>query len=95
MLPLLQVKRLQFGKNGIPFVVTHDGRTIRYPDPEVKVRLWVVGWAPDADVCCIHCGRFFWLRMRRTRCASVCSLLFLSGADFRSRRCCHPGMGTL
>ena len=28
---------MQFGKGGVPFVVTHDGRTIRYPDPDVKV----------------------------------------------------------
>lgn len=25
------------GAGGIPYVVTHDGRTIRYPDPEIKV----------------------------------------------------------
>jgi len=34
---LCKVKKLQFGKGGIPFIATHDGRTIRYPDPEVKV----------------------------------------------------------
>ncbi len=34
---LCKVKRVQFGKGGVPFVVTHDGRTIRYPDPDVKV----------------------------------------------------------
>lgn len=32
-----KVKRVQLGKKGIPFLVTHDGRTIRYPDPEIKV----------------------------------------------------------
>ncbi|CAG9461842.1 unnamed protein product [Pedinophyceae sp. YPF-701] len=32
-----KVKQAQFGKKGIPYVVTHDGRTIRYPDPEIKV----------------------------------------------------------
>ena len=25
------------GKKGIPYCVTHDGRTIRYPDPKIKV----------------------------------------------------------
>ena len=25
------------GPKGVPFIVTHDGRTIRYPDPLVKV----------------------------------------------------------
>jgi hypothetical protein len=35
---LCKVRRLEFGKGGIPYIVTHDGRTIRYPDPEIKVR---------------------------------------------------------
>jgi len=34
---LCRVKRVQVGPKGIPFLVTHDGRTIRYPDPLVKV----------------------------------------------------------
>jgi len=34
---LCKVRRMQHGKGGIPFVATHDGRTIRYPDPEIKV----------------------------------------------------------
>ncbi|KAF8059167.1 RPS4 [Scenedesmus sp. PABB004] len=33
---LCKVRRMQFGKGGIPYISTHDGRTIRYPDPEVK-----------------------------------------------------------
>lgn len=32
-----KVTRVQVGKKGIPYVVTHDGRTIRYPDPLIKV----------------------------------------------------------
>jgi len=32
-----KVKRVQIGAKGIPFIVTHDGRTFRYPDPAVKV----------------------------------------------------------
>ncbi|WBW71260.1 40S ribosomal protein S4 [Schizosaccharomyces osmophilus] len=34
---LCKVKRVQLGAKGIPFIVTHDGRTIRYPDPLIKV----------------------------------------------------------
>lgn len=34
---LCKVKKLQIGAKGIPFIVTHDGRTIRYPDPLIKV----------------------------------------------------------
>ncbi|AOA65313.1 GQ67_04571T1 [Komagataella phaffii] len=32
-----KVKKVQLGKKGIPYLVTHDGRTIRYPDPDIKV----------------------------------------------------------
>jgi small subunit ribosomal protein S4e len=32
-----KVKRVQLGKGGIPYLVTHDARTIRYPDPTIKV----------------------------------------------------------
>lgn len=34
---LCKVKRVQVGPKGVPFVVTHDARTIRYPDPLVKL----------------------------------------------------------
>jgi len=34
---LARVKKLEMGAGGVPYVVTHDGRTIRYPDPNVKV----------------------------------------------------------
>ncbi|KAJ9073396.1 40S ribosomal protein S4 [Entomophthora muscae] len=33
---LCKVKKVQLGARGIPYVVTHDGRTIRYPDPLIK-----------------------------------------------------------
>ncbi|KAJ2933158.1 hypothetical protein H1R20_g3938, partial [Candolleomyces eurysporus] len=34
---LLKVRRVAVGARGVPHVVTHDGRTIRYPDPAIKV----------------------------------------------------------
>jgi len=34
---LCKVRRVQTGPRGVPFLTTHDGRTIRYPDPAVKV----------------------------------------------------------
>lgn len=34
---LLKVKKLAVGPKGVPYIVTHDGRTIRYPDPLIKV----------------------------------------------------------
>jgi len=33
---LLKVKKLAVGVKGIPYVTTHDGRTVRYPHPDVK-----------------------------------------------------------
>jgi len=35
---LCKVRKLQLGAKGVPFLSTHDGRTIRYPDPLVKVQ---------------------------------------------------------
>ncbi|OLL23615.1 40S ribosomal protein S4-A [Neolecta irregularis DAH-3] len=34
---LCKVKKVQLGAKAIPYAVTHDGRTIRYPDPLIKV----------------------------------------------------------
>ncbi|CAI5757538.1 unnamed protein product [Candida verbasci] len=33
---LAKIKKVALGKKGIPYVVTHDGRTIRYPDPLIR-----------------------------------------------------------
>jgi len=34
---LLRVNKKLIGKNGVPYISTHDGRTIRYPDPLIKI----------------------------------------------------------
>lgn len=34
---LCKVKKIIIGTKGIPHLVTHDARTIRYPDPLIKV----------------------------------------------------------
>jgi len=34
---LLKVRQVALGAKGIPHIVTHDGRTIRYPDPAIRV----------------------------------------------------------
>jgi len=31
-----KVRRVEIGQKGTPFLVTHDGRTIRYPDPLIE-----------------------------------------------------------
>jgi small subunit ribosomal protein S4e len=33
---LCKVTRKVLGKNKVPYIVTHDGRTIRYPHPDIK-----------------------------------------------------------
>merc|ERR1719162_1633523 len=33
---LCRVKRVLRGPKGTPYCVTHDGRTLRYPDPDIK-----------------------------------------------------------
>jgi len=33
---LAKITQIHIGRKGIPFLVTHDGRTIRYPDPALK-----------------------------------------------------------
>merc|ERR1711972_305793 len=33
---LCRVKKVMRGPKGIPYAITHDGRTIRYPDPDIK-----------------------------------------------------------
>jgi len=34
---LCRVKKITRGPKGTPYAITHDGRTLRYPDPDVKV----------------------------------------------------------
>lgn len=36
------MRRVATGAKGIPYLVTHDGRTIRYPDPLIAVHDTVV-----------------------------------------------------
>lgn len=34
---LCRVTKVELTKKAVPYLATHDGRTIRYPDPLVKV----------------------------------------------------------
>ena len=34
---LCKVKRKEVGPNKIPYIVTHDARTIRYPHPDIDI----------------------------------------------------------
>merc|ERR1719473_1832158 len=33
---LCRIKKVMRGPKAVPYAVTHDGRTLKYPDPEVK-----------------------------------------------------------
>merc|ERR1719210_2133915 len=33
---LCRIKKVYKGVKGVPYAITHDGRTLRYPDPDVK-----------------------------------------------------------
>merc|ERR1712093_535680 len=39
---LCRVKKVMLGNKGVPYVVTHDGRSIRYPDPNIKANDTVI-----------------------------------------------------
>lgn len=34
---LCKVVKAQLGRSGVPYIATHDGRTVRYPDPDISV----------------------------------------------------------
>ena len=46
---LCRVRRQEVSKKAVPYIATHDGRTIRYPDKEIKVD----------DVVKVRLNRFF------------------------------------
>ena len=33
---LCKIRKVGVGPKGVPFLITHDARTIRYPDPLIK-----------------------------------------------------------
>ena len=44
---LCRVRKVATGPKNVPYLYTSDGRTIRYPDPVVKVRLEIVNPSKD------------------------------------------------
>jgi len=34
---LCKIKSRSVGPNNVPYIVTHDGRTFRFPDPKINV----------------------------------------------------------
>jgi ribosomal protein S4E len=39
---LCKIKRREVGPNKVPYVVTNDGRTLRYPHPDIKVIYFLI-----------------------------------------------------
>lgn len=77
---LLKVKRNQFGKGGVPFIATHDGRTIRYPDPDIKVRSGLGAVHPflcNAHLCLLLAD------VRPGQCLTCAEQITLCKATFR------------
>lgn len=68
---LCRVNRLMVGPKGVPFLVTHDGRTIRYHDPLIKVNDTVMvdlATGKIKDFIKFDSGRYFFLSDNRRRC---------------------------
>merc|ERR1719446_1744362 len=53
---LCRVQRHVFGAGGNPHIVTHDGRTIRFPDPDVKMHDTVLVNLETGALCMIRAG---------------------------------------
>ncbi|CAE7207075.1 RpS4 [Symbiodinium natans] len=49
---LCRVKRVTRGPRGTPYAVTHDGRTIRFPDPDVKDEKRAMSWSGSESMSC-------------------------------------------
>merc|ERR1712228_396650 len=52
---LCKVKKVSVGPKGVPFIVTSDGRTLRYPDPLVKMKDFIK--FESGNLCMITGGR--------------------------------------
>lgn len=59
---LLKVRKVALGARGVPYVVTHDGRTIRYPDPSIK--------GECVDIFC-YTGSYDWTSLQSTTLSSL------------------------
>lgn len=61
------------GAKNVPFLVTHDGRTIRYPDPNIKTNDTIqldIATSKITDHIKFESGMFLlWKRFVRTRVA--------------------------
>lgn len=72
---LCKVKAFELGAKKVPYVVTHDGRTIRYPDPAIcKVRR-AAARARRRPLCGASSRA---VRVVRLRCAAIPWLLLPS-----------------
>lgn len=65
---LCKVKRVATGPKNVPYLVTHDGRTVRYPDPLIKVNDSIqldIASSKIMDFIKFESGRYF-----------ICQILF-------------------
>ena len=87
---LCRVKEVAKGAKGIPYMNTHDGRTIRYPDPQIG--------AMDTIKLDLETGKVRRCpTLHRTgrppgrRCAPLSSLDVAPASPLPSRACCRGG----
>lgn len=76
---LCKVKRVSVGPKGVPYINTHDARTIRYPDPLIKVNDTVrveIATGKIVDFIKFDSGRSLVKRLL-SLCIPVCLNLFL------------------
>lgn len=81
---LCKVKKIIIGTKGIPHLITHDARTIRYPDPLIKVNDTVridLESSKITDFIKFDTGAFLLLPAGRVLVPRAC---------VRADRCCPP-----
>lgn len=78
---LCRVSRVQVGPKGVPFLVTHDGRTVRYPDPLVRVNDSIyldIATGKMKDFIKFDSGEIPWYSLQQeTRCVLGLYMLYL------------------
>merc|ERR1712166_1652102 len=54
---LCRIKSVSMGAKSVPYMVTHDGRTIRYPDPDIAVMDTVIVKFETGNLAMINGGK--------------------------------------
>jgi small subunit ribosomal protein S4e len=88
---LLRVKKVAVGPKGIPYIVTHDGRTIRYPDPLIKVHDTVRYDLKNGKICVDKEGKMDFIKFETGNLCMVTGGHNLGRVGVITSRERHPG----